>query len=306
MSQNFFWSHRGIGNTPLDGNVDYMFKGTSSGLNVSATSLQITDNGRYMFITLYDYSSSKYLIRRYYMTTIYDIRTINFSSYQELDLTPSIKSGETFSLISLNISKDQKNLYFLGGDDRFYTIELNTTYDLSSWNTITSVVISQFAIDSVKGIYMNPDGNTFTWLNYSGDLGTGCRGYVYNTNTLYKINNSSTYNTTLAIPKGYFLRSASGIGGRSIEFSTNGLNAYSWYRDGSSVGDPYYLTRMPVSTAYSLLYNGSGTISRGFIDIEDNTTMTPIEFTFSKDCSYIYFLCYTPVGGNFEILQFSL
>ena len=239
------------------------------------------------------------------MTVLFNISTLNTSTYQELDLTPSIASGETNSLISLTMSKDQKNLYFLGGDDRFYSIELNTPYDLSSWNTITSNRIDIFTIDDHKGVYMNPDGNSFTWLNYSGDLGTGYRGYVYSTNSLYKINNSSYFNNILAIPTGYFLLSASGIGGRSIEFSVNGLYAYSWYRDGSSQRDPYYLTRMPVSTPFSLIYDG-GTISRGYIDIEDYTTLSPIEFTFSKDCAYIYFLCSTPGGGNFEILQYSL
>ena len=230
---------------------------------------------------------------------------MNTSTYQELDLTSAIASGETNSLISLNISKDQKNLYFLGGDDRFYSIELNTSYDLNSWNLIASVVINQFSVDNVKGVYMSPDGTYFTWLNYSGDLGTGCRGYVYNTSTIYKIDRSSSYNTTLAIPSGYFLLSATSIGGRSIEFSTNGLNAYSWYRNGSSIGSPYYLTRMPVSTPFQLLYDG-GTVSRKFIDLKGYTTMNPQEFTFSKDCAYCYFLANTPGGGNFEILQYSL
>ena len=304
MGQNFFWSHIGSSNTPPDGNVGFIFKGSTSGINVLAKSLQISDNGRYMYVTLYDYSSSKYLIRRYYMSSIFNISTINTTSYQELDLTSSLVSGQN-SMISLNISKDQKNLYFLGGDDRFYSIELNTPYDLTSWNTITSVRINTSSIDNVRGVYMNPNGTNFTWLNFSGDLGTGRRGYVYNTDTLYKINASSTFNDRLAIPSGYFLLAASGIGGQSIEFSVNGLNAYSWYRDGNSVGDPYYLVRMPVSNPFQLLYDG-GTVSRGYIDIEDYTTLIPQEFTFSKDCAYLYFLCNTPGGGNFEILQYSL
>lgn len=228
------------------------------------------------------------------MTVPWDITTVDLGSVQSLFLFSNTHcTGEVIH--SMNISSNQKHIYFMSCDDYIHDLELNYMYDLTTWLNLSSSRFDNWSVDDAYGVYMNPVGTKFSWT-----VSSNSRTYTYNTSGNFYISSQATYYST-----GHHPDRTKGIG-KGLEFTPDGMDAMFLYVNADVSPVKYYLEKFSQTEAFTLT-NLYPSVSRTEFDLSaKNSNYVVWDFVMSEDGRYMYVLASGIAGTGYEILMYGL
>jgi len=171
-------------------------------------------------------------IKNFVLTSEYLILAIGSTPMTAINDMFFSPDGTKLYLLFNGISTD--SLGFPSGQKSIYQLNLSTAWEISSWSSSSSLVLSTSDLSTnLSGTYTNPQVESFHFSTDGKKLFI-LTSYLYHSSTVYSTNAVCLYSSSAAWDITYFIRSTASSGTLQLPSSTNPTQyTYPYYNSGS-------------------------------------------------------------------------